>query len=429
MRSRVIWRRSATAIWSYTAAGLGFLTTVVATRELGLHPYARFAAVVAACAFFQQLLDLTIEEALVKFGFRYTSSGRYGRLRRLFEVALAFKLVGGLLAALAICALAPFAKEIWGTGGVVVPMLIGSLISIVQSPENVAAGAIILRGRYDVRGGFLALSMGLRLVGLAIGCRYGVIGAVLGMVVAQVFATAAIGVGGIIAFRRFPAVPSEPLGEDVRRLRQLPLLLDARLVARLGARDARHLARADRRPDRPGRLLPQRPGAGDRVRGALGAGPARDADRADARLRGRPPRRASSACCAATSVTTSAAMVVAVPLFWWLMPFLIGLFYGPDFRAHASSAARLVLVAAALRLVWGWTKSFPVSIGRPGLRVIVQTIEIAVFVPLLLVFASRWGATGAAAAMLVSTVVFCAVWTVVILRIHAEHRAAEVVAP
>ena len=55
-----------------------------------------------------------------------------------------------------------------------------------------------------------------------------------------------------------------------------------------------------------------------------------------------------------------------------------------------------MLVAAALRLVWGWTKSFPVSIGRPGLRVIVQAIEIAVFVPLLLVFASRWGATGAA---------------------------------
>ena len=102
------------------------------------------------------------------------------------------------------------------------------------------------------------------------------------------------------------------------------------------------------------------------------------------------------------------------------MPFLIGLVYGPDFRAHASSAARLVLVAAALRLVWGWTKSFPVSIGRPGLRVIAQAIEIAVFVPLLLVFASRWGATGAAAAMLVSTVVFCAVWSVVLLRLRAE---------
>src|SRR5262249_39674543 len=204
VRSRVIWRRSATAIGTYAAAGLGFLTTVVATRELGLHDYAEFAAVVAATAFFQTLLDLTIEEALVKFGFRYVEGERWGRLRRLFEVAVGFKLAGGLLAAVAVCALAPFSDQIWGAGGVVVPMLAASLTPLAQSPENVAAGAIILRGRYDVRGAFLAVSMGLRLAGLAVGCRYGVLGGVIGMVVAQVIATAAIGAVGIAAFSRFP---------------------------------------------------------------------------------------------------------------------------------------------------------------------------------------------------------------------------------
>ena len=99
MRSRVIRRRSATAIGAYVAAILGFLTTVVATRELGLHDYAKFAAVVAACGFFQQLLDLTIEEALVKYGFRYSESESWGRLRRLFELAVACKLLGGVIAA------------------------------------------------------------------------------------------------------------------------------------------------------------------------------------------------------------------------------------------------------------------------------------------------------------------------------------------
>ena len=103
MRSRVIWRRSATAIGVYVAAVLGFLTTVVATRELGVHDYAKFAAVIAASTFFQQLLDLTIEEALVKFGFRYIEAERWGRLRRLFEVAVGFKLAGGVLAGLVIC--------------------------------------------------------------------------------------------------------------------------------------------------------------------------------------------------------------------------------------------------------------------------------------------------------------------------------------
>src|SRR5215831_13050448 len=103
VRSRLIWRRSATAIGTYAAAGLGFLTTVVATRELGLHDYGKFAAVIAATTFFQVLLDLTIEEALVKFGFRYVEGRQWGRLRRLFEVAVGFKLAGGLLAALAVC--------------------------------------------------------------------------------------------------------------------------------------------------------------------------------------------------------------------------------------------------------------------------------------------------------------------------------------
>ena len=81
-------------------------------------------------------------------------------------------------------------------------------------------------------------------------------------------------------------------------------------------------------------------------------------------------------------------------------------------------------MVAALRLIWGWTKSFPVSIGRPGLRVVVQSIEIAVFIPLLLVFADRWGATGAAAAMLVSTVVFCLAWSIVLLGLRGNWRAA-----
>src|SRR5215210_9183157 len=173
MPSRVLLRRSATAIGVYTATVLGFLTTVVATRELGTHDYARFAAVLAATGFFQLLLDLTVEEALVKYGFRYTERESWGRLRRLFEVALGFKLVGGLLAGVALLALAPAAGAIWSTDDVLVPMLLAAAIPLLQAPEGVAAAALILRGRYDVRAAFLAVSMGARLVGLAIGCRSG----------------------------------------------------------------------------------------------------------------------------------------------------------------------------------------------------------------------------------------------------------------
>jgi O-antigen/teichoic acid export membrane protein len=427
MRSRVTWRRSATAVGTYTAAGIGFLTTIVATRELGTHAYAQFAAVLAASVFFQQLLDLTIEEALVKFGFRYTESRRWGRLRRLFEVALGFKLVGGVLAALAMCALAPFANEIWNTEGILVPMLLASLIAIAQAPENVAAGAIILRGRYDVRGAFLAVSMALRLIGLAIGCRYGVVGAILGMVVAQVLSTVAIGAAGIAAFLRFPAARSEPLADDVRGLKRF--LVYSTLASSL---DSARLALGTSLVPTVAPIVQagyfsvaQAPATGLDVL----SGPVRlvmlteqtrdyEAGRHD-RVFGMLRRYVS---------VTAVLMVVAVPLLWWLMPYLIGLFYGQSFRVHATTAARLVLLAGAFRLVWGWSKSFPVSIGRPGLRVAVQTVEIAVFVPLLLVLAANWGATGAAGAMLAATVVVCIVWTAVILRLVAERRTPDAVA-
>jgi O-antigen/teichoic acid export membrane protein len=426
MRSRVIWRRSATAIGAYVAAILGFMTTVVATRELGLNDYAKFAAVIAASGFFQQLLDLTIEESLVKYGFRYSESGRWGRLRRLFRLAIAFKVLGGLLAAVLLICLAPFAGGIWGASGVVVPMLIASTIAIAQAPEGVAAGAIILRGRYDVRGAFLALSMGLRLTGLAIGCLYGVTGAVVGMAVAQVVATTAICIAGIAAFRRFPPTPAEPLGEDAKGLRRF--VVSSTLASSLDSARAT-LGTA---------LLPtvaplvqagyfrnaQAPATGF----AALSGPVRLVMLTEQTRDFEAGRHAQVFGMLRRYILgTTLLMVVAVPVLWWLMPFLVGLAYGHVFRVHATSAARIVLLVAALRLVWGWTKSFPVSIGRPGLRVVVQGIEIAVFVPLLLVFGARWGATGAAWAMLASTLVFCAVWTFLLVRLQAGRRASEVV--
>jgi O-antigen/teichoic acid export membrane protein len=364
------------------------------------------------------MFDLTAEESLVKYGFRYSESGRYSRLRRLFGLALGFKLAGGLIAGGLLIALAPYAKSFWHSGGVTVPMSLAAAISVAQAPEGVAAGAIILRGRYDVRAMFLALSMALRLGGLAIGCQFGVTGAVAGLAIAQLVATAAICTVGIIAFRRFPRAVAEPLAEDRRELGRF--LVSSTLASSLDS--ARGTLGTS--------LVPS-------VAPILQAGyfsnaqaPASGFDALSAPVRlvmlteqtrdfeaGRHDRVYEML--RRYILGTGLLMAVAVPFLWWLMPFMIGLVYGPDFRAHASMAARLVLIAAALRLVWGWTKSFPVSIGRPGLRVVAQGIEIVVFVPLLLVFAARWGATGAAGAMLVSTSVFCAVWSVMLLRLRA----------
>src|SRR5919202_1196928 len=152
MRSRLFWRRAAAAAGTYASAALGFGATVVALHVFSTETFGRYALVLAATAFFQSLLDLTVEEALVKFGFRYVTREDWGRLRRLFSSAVAFKLVGGV--------------------------------------------AIVLRGRYDVRAFFLFVSMALRFTAIAVAAPHGLATTIAAMVAAQVVATSAISTAG-----------------------------------------------------------------------------------------------------------------------------------------------------------------------------------------------------------------------------------------
>ena len=125
-----------------------------------------------------------------------------------------------------------------------------------------------------------------------------------------------------------------------------------------------------------------------------------------------------------------AALLVAVALLpgLLLMPWLVRLLLG-DAYAPAAGAARLILVAAAIQLVLGWTKSFPVTIGRPGLRIVAHAVEAVVLLPLILLFGDLWGVTGAGGAVLVSSFAFGATWFVLVLRLRGEHRAASRTVP
>jgi O-antigen/teichoic acid export membrane protein len=101
MRSRLLRRRSATVAWIYVAVVFGVLGTIVAARVLGLEDFGVFATALAAVGFFQILLDLTVEESLTKYGFRYVAAGDWGRLRRLFRQTLLLKIAGGAVATVA----------------------------------------------------------------------------------------------------------------------------------------------------------------------------------------------------------------------------------------------------------------------------------------------------------------------------------------
>src|SRR5205814_10228115 len=103
------------------------------------------------------------------------------------------------------------------------------------------------------------------------------------------------------------------------------------------------------------------------------------------------------------------ALVILPPLLVFT-PELAKLLFSAK-NVGAVDATRIVIVAGALRMVYGWTKSFTVSIGRPALRIWTHGVELLVLIPLVAILGREWGATGAASAVLASSVAFCISWT------------------
>ncbi len=420
MGSRLLWRRSATAVGLYTSTLLGILGTVVAARVFSLSEFGLYATVLVATGFFQSLLDLTVEESLTKYGFRYVTAEDWGRLRQLFRRSLQLKLAGGALSAIGLLVLAPFADAIFGGDGLALPLAVAAALPLAQAPENVAGTAILLRGRYDIRGAFQTFSMALRLTAIVVGTRYGLTETIVALVVAQLVATAAVGAVGAAAFRRFPAAPASALAEDRRGIVSFVLQSSA-ATGMISLRNALAplLLGIAAGPTQVGLFrIAQAPQSGfyaasSPVRLILLTEQTRDWERGES---GRVLAGVRRYTLAATAICA-----VTVPIFFWLMPDLIEFVFKPRYLG-ATDAARIILLAAAIQLSVGWTKSFPVSIGRPGLRLVTHGIETAVLLPLVIVLGLSWGATGAAAAVLAATAAFALVWAVLYLRISRDLR-------
>jgi O-antigen/teichoic acid export membrane protein len=415
---RVLVRRSATAIGIYSSVVLGFAATVVAARQFdSTEIFGLYTIVLAATGFFQTLLDLTVEEAVVKFGFSYSAQEDWGRLRELVRSALAVKLVGGALGAAGIAALAPFAQTLFGHDGLQTALLVAAAIPAVQSLEGLAGALLFLRGRYDIRSAFLVWSMALRLAAVWIGAPHGLVTAVVLVVVAQVVATASIGVVGLAALRRFPHVPRTPLGDDRRAI--------VRFVLQSSAATGVLSIRVYVTPLLLGIVSTAVQVSYFRVAQAPQSG--FQALSAPARMvllteqtrdweHGR--RRAVMRGIRNYSLLAAGLLVVAVPPLYWWMPELVRGIYGGEYGG-AADAARVFLIAAAVQFLVGWTKSFPVTIGRPELRIYTHGAEALVVIPLTLLFGYVWGATGAAAAVAAATCVFAAMWAVIAFRTEA----------
>jgi O-antigen/teichoic acid export membrane protein len=408
MRSRVLWRRSATAFGVYGSALVGFIATIVAARELSKDDFARFALVFGTTILLQLFVDLTIDEVVVKYGNRYAARGDWGRFHRLFRIGLLVKLAGGAAGTLAVIAAALVSPWIWQTGGVRGALLIASLVPLIQQPEGMAGAVLLLRNRYDLRGLFLLWAMALRLAAIAIGAPRGLLPLFAAIVVAQAVSTATVSAVALVGFRRYPHAAPQPLAGDRRAIRSfaiqstiasgltsirtsLPTVLVGVVakgpeVANFRAAQAPQTAFASL--SAPARLVLLAEQTRDVEHGRV--------DRAFLLLR------------RYITGTVVLSCVVTPPL-WIFMPTLVRLAYGAKY-VPAANAFRVMLLAAVLQLVFGWTKTFPVSIGRPGLRTAGQLLEAATLVPGVLVLGALYGATGAAGGVLAGSAVLAAFW-------------------
>jgi O-antigen/teichoic acid export membrane protein len=422
MRSRVLRRRAATAFGIYGSALIGFLATIVVARGLSKDDFARYAIVFGATSLLQLFVDLTVDEVVVKYGNRYAAQEDWGRFRRLFRVGLAFKMAGGALATVAIVVTALCAELIWTTGGLRDAMLVASLIPLIQQPEGMAGAVLLVSNRYDVRGVFLLWSMILRFVAIVIATPLGLIPLFVAIVIAQVVSSLSVGAVALFFFRQFPRRPEEPLGDDRRAIQAFALQstigsaltsLRSLLPGLLVGVVASSAEVADFRVAQAPQTAFQTLSAPARL--VLLAEQTRDIEhgRADRALR--LLRRY-------IGMTTLIA-VVAVPPFWIWMPTFIRVVYKVKYLP-ATDAMRVMLLVAATHLVLGWTRTYPISIGRPGLRTLGQCVEIAVLVPAVLALASVYGATGAAGGVLAGAIALGLFWVGGLLWLRRHPIAA-----
>ena len=410
MASRVLWRRSVTALGIYGSALLGFAATIVAARELSKADFGRFALVFGTMLLLQQFVDLTIDEVVVKYGNRYAARADWGRFHRLFRIGMLVKLAGGAAGTVAVAVAAVLAPWIWSTSGLRTPMLIASLVPLIQQPEGMAGAVLLLRNRYDLRGVFLFWAMALRLGAIVIGAPHGLDWLFAAIVIAQAISTLSVGAVAWVAYRRYPHAAPVPLGDDRAAIRTfaiqssaasglasfrsyLPTILvgivtPLKQVAYFRAAQAPQTAFQSL--SAPARLVLLAEQTRDVEHGRLA--------RAQALLR------------RYIGATTVLAVAVAPPLWIW-MPEIVRFLYGNDGRyVPATNAFRVMLLAACVQLVFGWTKTYPVSIGRPGLRTTGQVLEIAALVPGVLLLGHLYGATGACGGVLAGALVLAAFW-------------------
>ena len=301
-------------------------------------------------------------------------------------------------------------------------MLLAAGIPLGQSLEGLAGSMLYLRGRYDIRSLLLTWSMALRLAGIAVGAHFGSPRRSPACSPRRSRRPPRSASSGWLAFRRFPSAASRPLGEERREIFSFILQSSAATgILSLRGGLAPLLLGAVTNTKQVGLFrVAQAPQSGFQALSAparmiLLTEQTRDWEKGRQSVVLRGVRRYSL-------VAAGVALVAVPPLLIWI-PDIIRHVNGARVRRRCP-AARLLSLAAAVQLVVGWTKSFPVTIGRPGCASSRTASRRSSSSRSTLVFGALWGAAGAAAAVLAGMCAFAIIWAVVFLRIDPEDIGA-----
>jgi O-antigen/teichoic acid export membrane protein len=419
------WRRSGiSSLLIWAATGITVLSTLIAARGLGPVEYGELVLALALAALVGMLLDLTLDEAVVRLGYPSLAEGRLGDLRMMLRTALGIDLVVDVAVFAVIAGCAPLLTAVGGGEVDAALVRLAALGVLAATLDGTTTGMLLLAGRPELRGWAL-LALGLtRLAAVLAALELGGQSAIL---IAFAAATAVGGVvQAVLAWRvgwrhwRGPGAGAGSASDWARRL------------VRFGI----HTSLATTITGANAWLVPVLLGAvaGPKAVGVFAVGyfpvilanvftgPLRlnmFPEQVKLAAQNRNPLLHQS-----ISGYTRVALAVGVPAAvagWFVAPWLVPAVLSSSFD-DAVTPTRILLVAAVAQLAYGWAKTFPAAIGRPQIRTFVSVVEIAVTVPLLVALSGA-AAEGAATAVSISSVVLLVLWLSVAARVLSVRRA------
>jgi O-antigen/teichoic acid export membrane protein len=373
---------------------------IVAARALGPDGYGSVVLAIAVVTLVTTLLDLSLEQAVVHYGYRAITAKDFGALRSLLRVAFAVDLGVGVAVGALILGLAGPLSDLLGSGEADASLVrIAVAISFVQTVDGTTGAVLLLAGRRELRAWAVFGTSVLRLIGVlwAVG-----VGGPEEVLIAYTGA-ALVGslVQGVLAWRVGwskwdRAEPREDARDWLAKLRSFGIFSSVSTSVQGAQRSAAPV------------ILGSLAGAQAVGLFSVALFPLTVASLATAPLRlllfPEQARQASEGDIEGLRTTirgaTRIGLAIGLPAAvagWFLLPVILPAFYSGQFE-DAIGPARILLIAAVVHLALAWSKMFLPAIGRPGLQTAYE-VAFAVFLVAGIAVLGRFEATGAAIAV------------------------------